>query len=193
MSVYDPFELDLENSREPRPTKKRDPIIRAGDRVRVVVPKFVKRVGYPKSVEDYVPEVLEAAKTALAAALKPAKTLAALATPTERTVLRIARELAYLRAKQDGFGGRERSIHFEDIPEHAGVVCTVHDVRTVMTGRYFAPSGGGYDYYTGESDYEPGGLDNMKPHRLASVSLYRSGKFSTADLELPVYHLEKLP
>lgn len=131
---------------------KRADVFRVGDTVRVVVPAFVKRVGYPKSVADYLPDVQQHAKAlnALFATLSPGKPL-----PSDFLRKGVEHELAHVLARQDRFGGTTRSIHLVDVPEHAGRVCHVVEMRTAMTGEY--KRGGGF----GE-DYEPNALANRK-------------------------------
>lgn len=187
--------------------KQLDDRIRVGDFVKVKVPKFVVRVGYPKSLVDYERELAESPeKQELISNL-----FEAIAGDDQvwhnqggrkhRSRYRVESELAYLMAKRDGFGGRERAIHWMEYPEHEGMECTVEEMRTVCTGSYYPPSGGhSFSGMFGEEDdwYEPGGLSEMKRHRLARVNLYattaplifRDGDHRT--LELPVYHLEKL-
>lgn len=186
-----------------RKLPKKD-VIRAGDFVRVVVPKVVTRVGYPKSVQDYLADVRGAHAPALTAFLQQLlgsklKRRGLLGLPGEvQPYLRkkVEHELAYLLAKLDGFGGRERSLHMRDAPELGGEVMRVVSVRSVMTGTYYAPSGTSPSMFD-EGDYEPGGLMNQTRHRLASVvdpTVFApvSGKHSGM-VELPLAHLVKVP
>lgn len=187
--------------------KQVDERIRAGDFVRVEVPKFVVRVGYPKSVQDYERELAEdpvyqrAISDLLVLTTSDDQVWHDQGGRKHRSRYRIEQEIAYLRAKRDGFGGPERSIHWVEYPEHQGMECTVEELRTVHTGRYYPPSGGRSSagmFGEDEDWYEPGGLSDMKRHRLARVNLYaptaplifRDNDHRT--LELPVYHLHKL-
>lgn len=133
---------------------KKHRAIREGDWVKIVTPKIVLRVGYPKTVDDFIPIAKEHFKNTLTAVFG-----------YNTNLDRVYRELAYQLLKKAGFGGRERSLHLLDQPHLAGVTVQVQRVRTVMTGRYYPSSGGG-DYYT--DDYEPAGLADQKAHRLIS-------------------------
>lgn len=179
--------------------KKSDPVIRAGDEVRVIDPRFVLRVGYPKSVDDYLTTVREKHAGLLDALFHHVvgdthRTSYSLDEPrVSKQRGRVERELAYLLAREDHFGGYERSIHWMRVDQLKGKVLTVHSVRSVYTGHYYPPSGDAYD------GYEPGGLDKPKCHRLARVSLlhlYSPPVFWPSDrkcpLEIPVYHLSKV-
>jgi len=165
------------------------PRVRVGDRVRVVDPHFVLRVGYPRSVRDYYAQVEQEQGAMLDALLKqygwkgveklygasPLSKLAGFPEPEEHPRLVAARkmilhQLAYLRAVKDHFGGRQRSLHFVYAPKAAGHESTVASLRTVATGRYFPPSGG--KTYDGDYDWEPGGLSDQQAHRLATLDGY---------------------
>jgi hypothetical protein len=156
---------------------KNPKIIREGDRVRIVVPKVVVRVGYPKAVKDYLDE----AEKAYGAQL--------LKDMSDWCAKKVLQQIAYGLAKADGFGGRERSLHFKEQPNLLGQEFTVSGVRMVQTGTYYPPSGG-YNAYQGDYDYEPGGLADMKARRL--VSGFGWVQFTSDRLEIPVEHLEKV-
>lgn len=157
---------------------KRPNIIREGDRARIIVPKVVVRVGYPKAVSDY----LETAKAKFGAAL--------LEEIGERVTDQVLQKIAYGLALADGFGGRERSLHLKDVPDLLGQEFTVGRIRTVQTGTYYPPRGG-YDYY-GDYDHEPGGLENMKARRLATGFMVANCTYLVSKSEIPVEHLEKV-
>lgn len=158
--------------------KKNPNIIRLNDRVRIVIPKVVVRVGYPKTVKDY----LEAAEGKYGQQLRYDM--------GDFLAEKALRQIAYGLAKTDGFGGRERSLHMEDKPELLGQEFNVSGVRMVQTGTYYPPSG--YTSYYGEYDYEPGGLADMKARRL--VTGFSMGYLRVSDSlpEIPVEHLEKV-
>lgn len=156
--------------------KKNPKLIREGDRVRIIIPKVVTRVGYPKAVKDYLDEAEKRYGKLLRIDM------------SDWCAGKVLHQIAYGLAKADGFGGRERSLHLEDAPNILGQEFTVSGVRTVQTGRYYPPSGS--TSYYGEYDYEPGGLADMKARRL--VTGFGWVQFTSDRLEIPVEHLEKL-
>lgn len=172
---------------------------RAEDQVVIATPLFVRRVGYPKAIEDYLPEVDADLRTMvndhemlmgrLLGVRPPVKIL--LGVELERSLRKVRQELAYLRAKSDGFGGRERTIHTVEHPLHAGKTCRISSVRTVYTGRYYPPS---FTRYWGDYDAEPGGLAEAQAHRLATVTLSEPNEFNCMDnyLEIEVVNLRHL-
>lgn len=186
--------------------------VSAGDRVRVVDPRRVLRVGYPKCAADYLAAVCEQHEETLRevfgfkASLRfpsllphPASTLEERVAKMPRQLRRALWDLAYLACRRDGFGGKERRVHLsEPLPAWVGVEFGVARVRTVMEGDYFGPSGN-YDSWTGESDYEPGGLDNQRPRRLATMGGVLSGaprvrtivNLGGRPIEFPVEHLAR--
>lgn len=149
-------------------------VIREGDRVKVIRAEVLTRCGYPKAVADYMTQAKEILD-------KTGEKFG------RRETDRIVREITYGLARRDHFGGRERTLHLSAMPELLGEVLPVEKVRTVRTGYYFGPWGNG-------EDYEPGGLDNMKAHRIAV--LYPPGRrwLDPKDLiHIPVAHLERIP
>lgn len=143
--------------------------IRLCDRVRVVIPKVVVRVGYPKAVVDY----LEIARTKYGAQLRHDM--------GDHLVERALHQIAYGLAKTDGFGGNERSLHMKDCPELLGHEFNVSGIRTVLTGTYYPP----YEHrdMSGLPDYEPGGLTDRKAHRLVTGLCF---------YEIPAAHLWRM-
>ncbi len=128
-------------------------IIRVGDRVRIVTPTIVTRVGYPKTVKEYEPLAKELFGAELEKHLRRGHTFD-----------KVIRDIAYGLAKKDGFGGRERSLHLKDVPGILDQEFYVSGARMVRTGTYYPPQYS--SSYYGESDYEPGGLANAKSHKL---------------------------
>jgi hypothetical protein len=158
-----------------------------GTRVRIVTPERFVRCGYPMTPaiaakelmanhEQDIIEFLE--KLGIAQGLTevilnpstdgPKKVLRA----EHRAVKRLAGDLGYFYTGAKGFGGRERKIFTTPSPEDEGLIGFISESRSVMTGHYYGPSGG-YDSYSGEYDYDPGGLDGMKSNRIHRLSLYR--------------------
>lgn len=190
-------------------------VYRKGDTIRILRPRVVVRVGYPKTVEDYLPE--QSREMLVAEYLLRGQTLEQAIASAEVDIAfnlkklddphpKVAWVAAYLRAKGDGFGGRERTIHFEDLsywqgsqwmrlddPDFTLTKCDtkafkpfeeiVVSKRVVKTGTYYPPSGGGYGTGWSEDDYwyDPGGLDDMKTHVIIGT---RYGEFVEEDIEL---------
>ncbi len=153
---------------------------REGDLVRVVDPRRVLRVGYPKSLDDYAKEIEEKFSERICGLIRDAGRhptwrlhseiigLVSFDKPKSKAYRRILAELAHEAAVTDKFGGPERSIHFVDIPEALGEIGVVSRLKTVKTGIYY-PACGSHNSYV--DDWEPGGLRDEKTHRLASVRL----------------------
>jgi hypothetical protein len=185
-------------------TKKQ--IIRVGDTVRIVNPRWVKRVGYPLVWTDLVDEVQADPRTREAlvvlgiyaqqqAAAPPTK-LVFDTTDTEEHDREFVRAVAMLRVRQRGFGGDVRAIHYcpvaddahdpllllssDQVPHHGyvGREMEVVGKRTAKTGTRFPGYGCGYgeDY-----EYEPGGLDDCKTHVLLKTW---AGEIEACDVEL---------
>ena len=179
-------------------------VYRRGDKVRILRPRVVVRVGYPKQTADYYPEKITrdlviAEKILEGMSLEDAvkhTTTNGLFKVEYRVTEKLKWTSAFLRAKNDGFGGKERSIHygtlrnwpngvwsmngpFCDPEKFIPFVDKVYAKRVVKTGRYFPPHSY-YDSYSGEYDYDPGGLEEMKTHVIITTSY---GDFHTDDIE----------
>lgn len=155
-------------------TKTRPKAIREGDVVRVIRPVFVTRVGYPKTVKDYLTNDVMLAAENFIREFDPKihrahGHLLDSTVDMNRSAAAIAREIAYVLAKKDGFGGRERKLFIKKFPSAKGQEFYVDGVRTVKTGTYFPPSSS-RDWEHGYTEWESGGLDDMQTHRLLRVS-----------------------
>ncbi len=142
-------------------------VIRVGDKVRIINPKFVRRVGYPLVWYDVTDEQLDADERCQKIA-----EAAGWPEPSELPrYLQIA--VAKLYVEQRAFGGNERTIHYTDdvrIP-FLNWECGPAEVvgkRVVKTGVRFAARYG-VSSYDGEPWEEPGGLDDCKTHILLDL------------------------
>lgn len=195
--------------RAPKPKRH---VYHVGDKIRVVIPKFVVRVGYPKQVKDYEDQAQALAGQHLDAAMRAAGVGAY--SWDSKQWKRMVREIAYLIACNDGFGGRERSIHWEERPEYERATGTITSIRTAHTGTYNPPWS--CQSYDGECDGDPGGLINEVRHRILSINYFQRdreveqrvynqrmlarlagndvelqpAKTTWGDWEIPVYHVE---
>lgn len=155
------------------------PRLRQGDHVIIRVPRVVTRVGYPKGVNDFLHELQADPEV-----IGMARALVQLATGrqyADERFIKIMRELAYLRARAHCFGGRERTIHFEDRPDLQGAEARIDGLRTAHTGIYMPP----VDHF---DDWEPGYLKDEQRHRIAMVMILNG---SMDQVELPIAHLER--
>lgn len=147
----------------------RNNIIRQGNLVKIINPIFVTRIGYPKTVKDYLTDDI-ITKTQFF--LKEEFDINTVVShglfsknkdpELSKTLSRIVYEIAYRLAIKDKFGGPERSIHTIEIPVHKGKEYFVDKIRTAKTGLYYpSKSYSGY-----EDSYEAPGLYNSKTHRI---------------------------
>lgn len=161
--------------------KKLNPkIIRVDDKVRIINPEIVTRIGYPMSIHDAIKEVKKLYCNDIIELLN--KTIYKKTTlfpdmivndhnskPYNKIISALAYE--YLKSKQ--FGGKERKIFSEYRQDLFGITTTVRKIFIRKTGIYFPPNGG-YDYWTNEYDYEPGGLDKEKTHKILELEHWQN-------------------
>lgn len=153
-----------------------------GDTVKIVNPRFVKRVGYPITFNDLLPEFENHPN------LKQAMVLLGLADEFKQTsnYYRIVNDFvtgcAKAAARRRGFGGPTRSIHYysdQDLPFYFDGQVEVLGKRIVKTGTYYPPQRG-YSYEE-EYEYESGGLSDAKTHILLRTIF---GEIEEVDVEL---------
>lgn len=175
-------------------------VYRVGDDIEIINPKPIQRVGYPKSWHDYfddednegliiAQEILENPQS-WRQILKnhipsdSSRWRSQLKEPYHK----VSSLSAYLQAKKDGFGGKERSIHYYNHNEHyplyfyndgngvfKPIKTTVLNKRVVKTGTYYPPR---YPRYY-DDEYEPGGLTDIKTHVIVTTQY---GNFHTDDI-----------
>lgn len=137
----------------------------------VVDPRFVKRVGYPKSVRDYEHLVNKGAVTSLVMEHGDSVRHFLGSSICESKVIdEITRSLSWLLAKKDGFGGNTRDIHFVEVPELKGVEVYVSGFFCKNTGTR-RPERHYSSWSYGEQEYDPPSFDIKKRWKLAYVSV----------------------
>ena len=177
-------------------------IIREGDRVKILNPEFVTRVGYELSFSQAYDIVTERDKEAVFNFMVSLGIISSVpvlygskydgfSKRHTRVFNEIMRTLAYAEVGKMGHGGKERKLHTEFKPEFKDKIMKVHSKRCAKTGFYYAPSGG-YDSWTGEYDYECGGLDKQKTHILLDVYEPMDIWYTSFRLEIESCNVEKI-
>lgn len=164
-------------------------IFKVGDSVRVVRSRFIERVGYPLVFTALRDEFRDHPR--LLEALMMLGVVPEGGTLTYYANRDAVDGLAKAAVRMRHWGGPERSIHYwptrpDDgdwhsygMPDRTGAVVEVLAKRTRMTGTYFAPFSS-RDWETGEHDYDPGGLTDMKAHVILKTAL---GDIEDCDVE----------
>lgn len=165
-------------------------IYRVGDKIRIVNPRFILRVGYPLVFKDLIPEfeshpnLQKAMRLLLLNESEQTKDSPILEDlyPTFSPRGKVARDfiagVAKAANRMRGFGGPDRQIFTEELPYVKDQIVDVLGKRTVKTGKYFPPSH--YVSYEGEHYYEAGGLSDEKIHILLSTTY---GEIEETDVE----------
>jgi hypothetical protein len=194
------------NSPKKRIRKLSPDIIRVGDRVEIINPEIVIRIGYPMSFDDaktkvkelYHNEIVEFLNKTIHAQTKPHIDLFAKVINYNNIGIynKIVSALAYQHMSIKGFGGKEKKIYSEIRQELLGIISTVTFIKIRKTGIYF-PSSGGYDSYSGEYNFEPGGLDKMKIHKILQLDYCidietKPNWYETWSLQIEACNVKKL-
>jgi hypothetical protein len=151
-------------------TKKLDPnIIRIGDKVKVINPLFVERVGYDNNLEasiKYVEDNFFPQITAFVNSILSPGSDVLRRTNYSKVDHKIVRALAYGFVGKNMKSGAERKIFTKEQGGYWGEFY-VTGIKYVQTGQYDPPHSH-QDYY-GEWDSYPGGLSEMKTHKLLCI------------------------
>ena len=195
---------DILSGKEPRKRKLDPKIIRVDDRVKIINPEIVIRIGYPMSFDEACEEVDKLYRNEIIEFLNKTiyqqkdvplykLTLASYINEKEyiksQTYKKIIKALAYEHMQQKEFGGREKKIYTKVRQELLGITSTVRNISIKKTGIYFAPSGG-YDSYSGEYDFEPGGLDKEKTHKILELDYWLSNGVMSLNWEADYIKIE---
>lgn len=162
-------------------------IIRIGDRVRIVIPKFVVRVGYPFGLEyaenNLVSDEEKEKIRRLLGYVDGVKFGEVTKTKSYRKILH---EVCLNKLKQVGFGGNARRIHIEEISSLKDTIFQVSDKRVVKTGDYMAAR-------HWDDDYAPAYLSNCRAHVLLSGFIgFNTNWNSFGEKEIEVENVEKV-
>lgn len=151
--------------------------LQPGERVRILRPRSVLKVGYRKSAADFVhaeavsaisgvrAEILALERALLRAAYPSETAAASIWYPQSRLHLeydKLQWVIARALARREHLGGPERGIHMATWDQHPAEL-SVESTRTVQLGTYYPPSGSG-------EDFDSGGLSDRR-----SVVLVRLG------------------
>lgn len=174
--------------------RKLDPkIIRPGDTVRIINPEMFVRCGYPisltdvyvkieKEYEDFLDKIIEEFHHRV---LGDEKTTPLLDSKEwefatnyskscsgpfrNKTKIKLTYALAYEFTHFKGFGGTTRKIYTKTEEDLRDKEFKVYSTFKVNTGDYYPPSycPPSYDEMCGE--WNPGGLENMKSHKILEL------------------------
>lgn len=156
---------------------KNDKVIRVGDTIKILdASKFIRRVGYPLIWTDFYDDMFEDERI---------KKIADELGCQGKAFSALCKAAAMGKAEQENFGGNERKIIYEiDAPdpfdcyslsfvigEYENQTFEVTDKKIAKTGIRFS-SNSWYDY-SGEYNYEPGGLGDEKTHILLQIEHHK--------------------
>lgn len=145
--------------------KKSDSILRVGDCVKILVPKFFVRCGYEQCFQTCLDEVIRERSEEIQALMDAGVLYMPFVGVVNLTRDKIARALAYLLLKTKSLpNGAERKIYTEERPTCLNEDAHVSRIRYVKTGRYERGYGG--------EDGDPSYLSNEKTHKLVELSSY---------------------
>ena len=145
---------------------KNDQIIRVNDKVKIINPDVLDRVGYPLTTslilirERHFEDRKEIDELLAKFNIRNTKTHDREYNYTRNTV---AKAIANALLSQEGWGGNERKIYTNRDEDLQNAEATVIDRKLYKTGTRFAPWSS-YDAWNGDWDYTPGGLDDEKTH-----------------------------
>jgi len=140
------------------------PVFNIGDKIRVIIPETVSRIGYNLSLTDVYDEIGKHDSRIQSFLLDVD------APWYDNKVMGVVEEgirkaLAYGILSKRNFGGPERKIHVNKDNEFLGRIAKVMNKKIVRTGKYNKGS-----YGNEGDDFTPAYLSNIKSHVLLLVS-----------------------
>lgn len=142
--------------------------VRVGDRVRILQGRMVVRVGYAKVPADYHDEVSSLLAHAPDGLQGLEQLLGGASLSGTKTRTKIVDALAYAMAAHNKFGGSTRGVVMASYDQIVGMECLVLATRHHQLGHRY-PGSGGWSY-SGDYDYEPGGLEGRKTITVCTMS-----------------------
>jgi hypothetical protein len=148
-------------------------IFRVGEAVKIVTPETFLRVGYPKTKKDIEKELTPEQYSKIDDLLREfgLSNDGIYNTDYIKTKVRakVIDAIAYGVLYKQGYGGRDRTIHTENLPELAGRTARIQSKKVVRTGKY-EPGTMGCDS-DGYNDYDPAYLSNCKSHVILELDM----------------------
>lgn len=150
--------------------KKIDKVIRIGDTIKILdASKFIHRVGYPLIWTDFYDEMYENTRI---------QEIAEELGCQGKAFSALCKAAAMGKVEQEKFGGNERKIIYEENPGwchesyYKNRKFVVTSKKIAKTGIRFAPCSW-TDSYSGEYNYESGGLGDEKTHILLQIEHHK--------------------
>ncbi len=152
---------------------RRKDIIRVNDVVKVVTPLFFVRCGYPLDVRTEKERILREEREKLVALLMDMGLKNKCGHRVfEKTMVKIAAEIAYCRVRDQSFGGCERTIHTEELKHLKDKTALVIGIKFCKTGVYQRGVGHTNDLFGyGDSEYDPPCLKKEQTHKILEISM----------------------
>ncbi|HET8688952.1 MAG TPA: hypothetical protein VFM18_20270 [Methanosarcina sp.] len=157
---------------------KSDKVIHIGDTIKILdASKFIHRVGYPLIWTDFYDDMFEDERI---------KKIADELGCQGKAFSALCKAAAMGKVNQEKFGGNERKIIYEkdapdpydcfslswEIQQYENQTFEVTDKKTAKTGIRF-PAHSWTDSYSGEYNYESGGLGDEKTHILLQIENHK--------------------
>lgn len=152
-------------------------IIREGDEIKIIIPEYVERVGYPLTKSLIIESMTLEQKNKLHRTIAEIFNLEhysgdpSLVFYDDKDDNRLLYAIADRILKEKGWGGRDRKIYTKTDESYKDQVYTVCKKKVVKTGKYNHGSNW-HDPWTGDYDYEPAYLSDEKTHVLYGVGGY---------------------
>lgn len=155
-------------------SRKNPNIIRIEDEVKIIIPNFFIRCGYPLSFQEAEEIIKKEYRKEIIAFLNSFSfTRINDFLPLDHAIdnlkcfKKIVSSLAYDYINSKNFGGCERKIYTKEFSKYKNMIMVVDDIKFVKTGNY--TMGSKYHSYDNEYDYDPPELREQKTHKLIHV------------------------
>lgn len=144
---------------------KNNKIIRRNDSVKIIIPNFFVRCGYPMCPETEALRIRYTFGHEIQMLLLEIGVKEYQKSIFNHTYLdKICKEIAYAKCKTNHYGGYDRQIFTQEFPTLKDSVFHVIDTKYVKTGKYVP--GSCYSSFEGGYEHEPAELVKTKTHKL---------------------------
>lgn len=145
---------------------KNNKIIRRNDNVKIIIPNFFVRCGYPMCPENETKSIFREFGKEINGLLTKIGVKRFQNFGNTEFLDKLCKEIAYAKCKTNHYGGHDRQIFTQEMPELKDSTFHVLNTKYVKTGKY--NHGSFYQTIDG-SDYEPAYLSNEKTHKLLQI------------------------
>lgn len=172
--------------------KRDSTVIKVGDKVQIINPVIITRIGYDFTYEDACKEVLENYTEDISTLLRKTGFKFKLMNnyAWEKAEKKIVGAIAYNLVGTKIKTGNERKLYTEINENLRDVIVTVTAKKNVKTGIYYPAVCSEPTSFGGDYDYDPGGLKDPKTHVVLTINT--GNRYTEYDILIEQSNVKKI-